>query len=115
MGNPSTPKEAVAMIAPARREQWTVEDWVTVAIAPLPPGWINVFGEGDGRCARACPVVLLQEHRATTYCTHEGSRTEREPLPYYTRTVYADLDWVNGTEAACEMSNYVGTEYQPGA
>lgn len=83
---------------------WTVENWSTVAVAVLPPGWRNVYRgcNGESPSAEPCPALLLQELRETVHyrdvrpseCFSVPFRpektTERHQAPYRTRVVFAD-------------------------
>lgn len=92
-----------------------VEDWETVTVTALPPGWRNQYKQDDGSIeANDSPALLLQELRMITYAwdadpprlVHTEDRHER--APYRTRVVFANHD--NGElDAAPEISNYVGT------
>jgi hypothetical protein len=46
----------------ARRNSHLYEEWRTLAVTALPPGWVNVFRDDDGKLfAYATPAMLLQE------------------------------------------------------
>jgi hypothetical protein len=102
-----------------------LNEWVTVQLMPLPPGWRHVRIEdagGDGEPFEdVCPALALQEERAKAVYT-DGRRTgsvEYDP-PFETRILPLDLiergllyidDQREGEETAGD--NYVGL-YGPG-
>jgi hypothetical protein len=58
------------------------ENWKTVAVTPLAPGWLNAFDNGDGSLTvYPAPALLLQE------CT--TTRSLAEDLNPPTRVVFA--------------------------
>lgn len=94
-----------------------IEEWQTVAVAPLPPGWRNVYRDDDATThTHACPAVLLQELRAIRHIwdvPEEGRYAIREKTwdmepPYETRAVFADHDWGH-LAPANDTSNYDNT------
>jgi len=90
-----------------------VENWVTVSITPLHPGWRNVYREPDGSFrTNPCPALLLQEFRSRTeYREAGGRRTHRQDdmkSPYDTRVIFADHDH-GELNAAIEISDYLGS------
>lgn len=94
-----------------------IENWTTVAVTALPPGWRNVYVLDDGTVTSyACPAMLLQENRADsesweiqtpTGPSRACRKIELEP-PYDTRVVYAEDEdgWI---DAANNTGNYAGT------
>lgn len=96
----------------------TIDNWTTVAVTALPPGWRNVYRLDDGSVVTdQCPAILLQEHRSRTLCTdvptgdgkYDVHRREEElDPPYETRAVYATDDECGGLDPAMDVSNYAG-------
>lgn len=96
-----------------------VENWETIAVTPLPLGWVNVFKQDDGtEVAVPCPGVLLQELRSVTHCVDELDAEGRavdmkfteetlEP-PYQTRAEAGDFEggWMC---VASDTGNYLRT------
>lgn len=87
-----------------------VEHWTTVAVTALPPGWVNVYAVNGKEFKEMCPALLLQEHRETNHAGDERNVTS-EKMPYDTRVVFAATADVNGLDAACDVGNYIRTEF----
>jgi hypothetical protein len=95
------------------------ERWQTVGVAPLAPGWRNLFRIDGAVSAEPCPALLLQELREVTY-SHETldpttgskfrvvSETVACEAPFETRTVFADFG-DGHLDPALDVSNYCGT------
>jgi hypothetical protein len=92
--------------------------WETIAVTALPPGWRNVFrqGEGDSLAEHPCPAILMQEARATSVSWDEypggqpvrrSKETIAEP-PCETRAVFADFDGADLCPAS-DAGNYERT------
>lgn len=97
---------------------WVAEQWWTVQVTALPPGWYNRY-DGDTE-DDPCPAVLLQEHRSSDhYEDTDGSGTVRrrreyhEP-PFETRVVFADPNaYADGyLDDAHAMDSYLLTYYR---
>lgn len=88
-----------------------VEHWTTVAVTALPPGWFNVYrDDDDSEMVEPCPALLLQENREVSHAGEVRNVEKQEP-PYDTRVAFGDAS--GGTvEPACEVSNYLRTEYR---
>ncbi|OBH84390.1 hypothetical protein A5680_09680 [Mycobacterium sp. E2989] len=79
--------------------KWSVPYWNTIAVCPLPPGWINVYRLGCNVVAYDAPALLLQECTQTARCWEEpngdGTFTPRDRIEKHereTRVVFADVD-----------------------
>jgi hypothetical protein len=80
------------------------DNWVTVAVTALGPGWRRVHRLADGTVeVHPIPAVLLQELRSTTHLRastkpdtggveKDDTQDDHEPPPYGTRVVVAQLD-----------------------
>lgn len=90
-----------------------VDYWETVAVIPLPCGWVNRYKDGEEEYTTQCPALLLQERRSTTTTWEEGgSDVERYDAPFETRVVASEFD--NGQLVdATDVSNYVGCIWRP--
>ena len=72
------------------------EVWMTVQVDLLPPGWVNLYEDQNGReRTEPCPAFLLQERRGTI-----GDDVQRYDPPYDTRVVAAVV-----TTAVLEPAN----------
>jgi len=95
----------------------TFDEWYTVAVTPLPIGWINVYGPTDGEsegCTEPCPALLLQEHRETVTIDNRSAATttKRHQAPYETRVVYASNDdGLAHLQPADDATDYLRTTY----
>lgn len=101
-----------------------IENWETVAVTALPPGWRNVYRDDNGGLfTDHCPALLLQEHRSDTECWDEpqgdgqparfSKREKARESPYQTRVVFA-ADQGGWLDDATEVANYAHT-IGPGA
>ena len=102
-------------------------EWTTVGVTPMPPGFMNYYKQADGETASPCPAVLLQELRmrlewwdeptgkeSPTHRTLE--REHRQTPPFDTRVVAAEICDGELVPAGEWVGNYAGTEYPtPGA
>jgi len=106
---------------PDKKNLYRYEEWETVQIAVLPPGYRNVFRDDLGKEEVApCPALLLQELRnASEDWEIEKSDGTREKLnrefeyhpPFRSRVVYAYEDDSGAFEATCENELYRRTLY----
>lgn len=114
----SSPTHTTAAAPQPRR--WAVEEWRTIAVTPLPPGWRNVYADPDGtEHTEPCPALLLQELTNIAYCREQGppgsldvcSYDEPQQGPRPTRVVYAAAIGQDAgeVEPAAEAANYVRT------
>ena len=92
------------------------ENWITLAVTALPPGWVNVYTKRDGitEYAEAAPALLLQESTTSTVTWIEGEGTNakfRERTidneQRETRVVFAEGNTNYAVEAACDRDHYV--------
>lgn len=94
----------------------SIENWVTIGVAPLPPGWVNVYeSDNGGHWVYETPALLLQEStRALQGWDEPGPvggpevvRRSREiATDRETRVVYADSDG-GCLEPANDAGNYL--------
>lgn len=99
------------------------QDWTTVAVTALPPGWVNVWRNPDGtEFAEPCPAILLQECRARTKSWNEP-RPDGTPnlrivelevrVPYETRVIYGQTEPDCGAAIyPIEDTFYLRTEFR---
>lgn len=103
----------------------TAEQWETISVTALPPGWANAYEleTEDGATLHVpCPALLLQELRSVTHCTdtldatgnvvHAQTKEEALEPPYRTRVEAGDASegWV---QIASDAGNYLGTMFLP--
>ncbi|NLE79783.1 MAG: hypothetical protein GX610_09415 [Rhodococcus sp.] len=103
-----------------------VEQWETISVTALPPGWVNVYeleNEGGAMLEVPCPAMLLQELRSVSHCYDELDENgnyrcdliDEEPLepPYQRRVEAADMSegWV---QVASDIANFFRTELAEG-
>jgi hypothetical protein len=94
------------------------DEWETVAVTALPPGWRNVYRGRDGTpVVSEAPALLLQELRGTVTALERigpdgrpAVSTTEQPCeaPYETQVVVADLE-EGHLVCASDTSNYVLT------
>lgn len=100
-------------------DEVVVEEWRTIAVTPMPPGWVNIFDVDGQQTAWPCPAILLQQLVSSYTLYHYPDHTVREKRiefqePYETRATFANSSFDSPhLEPLEHVSNYVGTDYRP--
>lgn len=109
-----------------RQHHRCLDWWTTIAVVPLPPGWVNQFecvDEDDDEIEYVysdSPAILLQENRSSTECWEvviDGevrlrSRDIDHDPPFPTRATFGEVVEALGIHPAVETGGYVTTEFK---